>query len=114
MGGQATALLPRKPKATQGGVSGLELQEALRAKPVPVPVGSRVPQGQGKSQGYTQPYQQGRIESTPMKRDDQAPETRAEPRVKSLVNQRRGPEEEQVFGTPSSNRDESGEWMEPP
>ena len=40
VGGQATALLPCEPRATPSGVSGLEPQEALRARQVPVPVGS--------------------------------------------------------------------------
>ena len=111
MGGQATALLPREPRATPSGVSGLEPQEAIQAGQVPMPVGSRVPQGQGEAQEYAGPYRQGRGESTPRKRDNQAPETQAEPRVESLVDQKGGPKEEQVFGTPS---DDEGEWMEPP
>ncbi len=81
---------------------------------MPVPGDSRVAVGKGEVQGYTEPYRQGRGESTPMKRDNQAPETQPEPQVESLVIQGRGPEEKQVFGTPSSNKDESGEWMEPP
>ena len=111
---QATALLPREPRATPSGVSGLEPQEALQAGQVPMPGGSRVPWAQGGAQEYAKPYRQGRGESTPKKRDNQAPETRAEPRVESLVDQEGGPEEEQVFRTPSDNEDEGGEWMEPP
>ena len=40
VGGQATALLPREPRATPSGVSRLEPQEAIQAGQVPVPVGS--------------------------------------------------------------------------
>ncbi len=76
--------------------------------------GSRVASAQGGTQEYAEPYQQGGGESTLGERDNQAPETQAELRVKSLANQKGDPEEEQVFGTPSNNEDDDGKWMEPP
>ena len=77
-------------------MSGLEPQEALRARQVPVLVGSQVPQGQGETQGYAGPYRRRQGESIPPKRRDQAPEAQVEPQAESLVNQAGGPKEECV------------------
>ncbi len=79
VGGQATALLPREPGATPGGVSGLEPQEALQAGRVPEPGGSLAASAQGGGQEYAEPYRQGRGEPTPMEIANQVAKTQAEP-----------------------------------
>ena len=76
--------------------------------------GSQVSLSQDGTREDAKPILQGQSEPTPRERDGQAPEARAEPQFRSLINQRGDPKEEGVFGPLSDNEDEGGEWMEPP